>query len=481
MKLLTLLHGLEAEEHREFEKFLQSPFFRKSPTHLAFFKYLCKHHPAFVMERADWETAYKRCFGKQSFSDQKLYNLLSALSHSVEDFMTVKMALTENGSHDSHHRRELLVKALGMRNMGEHFRSEIRHLMDETAARPVKEAKDYLSLQQLHEQFFFHADTPKYTPDAPDLRSAMDNLDHYYWLQKLRYLAEVKTRERIFGSTGDFPPAAEALEKTADPALQESHPLIAIYHRLVRLYCEGVNETGFRALKALFLEKFELLPPGEQRTLLQHLINCGIYLSGQDFPVEAESLELYKKAIEAGMLLTDGRLTDTAFTNVVATAAICGEYQWARTFIGEFSPYLEDDIQPFAISLTASCLHYYQGELDKAQTFLTAGLFSTPTYGIRARGLLLKIAFDRFVMKGKDYDFLVSHLKAFEKYVKNRQWSEAKKLAWSNYIGFVRKMAALKFARVNVSQQEKQALHSKLERLQSMDSRRWIVEKINSL
>ena len=66
MKLSSLLQALHPDEYKDFEKFLQSPFFKASEQYLKYFKCLCKYYPGFELEKADLQAAYKRCFGPDS-------------------------------------------------------------------------------------------------------------------------------------------------------------------------------------------------------------------------------------------------------------------------------------------------------------------------------------------------------------------------------------------------------------------------------
>ncbi len=481
MKLPTLLKALQKEEHKEFVKFLQSPFFKASEQYLKFFRHLCKHHPRFEVERTDLEAAYRQCFGQQSLTESKLYNLLSGLGRQVEQYLAVKMMLNPNGKDESQLQRELLVRSLGQRNMGAYFRAEAKRLIDELSALPAKALEDYLTLEQLHHLVYFNPDTPKYKEHPPSLPLAMEQLDLYYCIAKLRYAAEMMARERLFQVRYELPLLEAVLEKTAAPKLLETHPLAALYNRLVHLYLQGVGEQDFRALRLLFIEKFPFLPKADQREMLHHLINSGIALIAKDCELHNEILSLYKMAIEADMLLDGNRITNPTFANIVMFAALCKEFDWAKAFMHRFSPYLEAGKRQPVIALSESSLYYHQGMLDKAQSSLIAETFMLPAFDIVARGMLLKILFDRYVREGKDYELLNAHLNAFEKFVNIKQLTEEKKNAQLNCIKFVRKMTAIKFEMVDVPEVKKKSLRAKLKQLKPIVSKKWLEESIESI
>ncbi len=481
MKLLTLLKALKSEELKEFERFLQFRSYKRGERYLKLCKLLHKEHPALDASKAEMEAIYKRCFGKADYTDSKFYNLLSGMSRQVEDFMVMKMALGQVGASDGRLRRELLVKTLGNRNMGAYFREEATRLAEEVGSNPAKEVADYLMLEQLYQQIYFHADTPKLTANSPDLDAAVLHLDLYYWSSKLRYATEMKARELLFNVRYSIISLEEVLEKTSNPILQEHHRSIAIYHQLIWLYNSGTDEAGFRKLTDMFLTGFYDLSPADQRFLLQHLINFGASLRRQNFQIQPEMLSIYKKAIDAGILLINNRLTDGAFTNIVLLALACREYDWAKGFMIEFSPFLEESLRHPVLAVSESNLYYHLEKLDEAQNVLTPDIFSIPNYDIQARNMLLRIAFDRFVMEGKDYDFLMAHIKAYEKYIKAKNLSSERELSLLNFIRYTKKLATVKFAKVDPSEEQKQMLRQKLKSLRPLVYEKWLAERTEML
>ncbi|MCC6725847.1 MAG: hypothetical protein IT258_15160 [Saprospiraceae bacterium] len=478
MKLPTLLKSLHEGEHKEFEKFLQSPFFKASGQYLAYFKYLCKHHKGFELGKAELEAAYRRCFGKEALTEAKLYSLMSGLARQVEQYLAVSTMMESEGGHLQ---QLLLVRALGQRNMGAYFRAEAQRLVVAVEAQPVKDKDGHLLLEQLHHEVYFNPDTPKYNTNSPALPLAMGQLDLYYCIAKLRYAAEMKARERLLQVKYEIPMLDAVLDMTAAPELVEVQPLAAIYHQLVQIYLGGVGEQEFKALRLLFAEKFHLLRKEDQHSLLLHLINCGSSLMAQDCELHEEILSLYKMAIDADMLLDGKRVTHGSFTNIVTFAALCKEYEWAEGFMKQFSPFLDDTLLPPTLSLSKSIIYHAKGLLDKAQSCLEQEVFMITAFDMVARGLLMKILFERYVKEENDYEFLVGHLKSYEKYVGIKSLTNEKKTAYLNTIRFVKRMTTIKSNKKNVPEHDKEILRRKLCQLSPTMSKKWLREVIESL
>ncbi|MDO8365501.1 MAG: hypothetical protein Q7T20_01805 [Saprospiraceae bacterium] len=481
MKLPILLKSLQPEEYKDFEKFLQSPFFKASEQYLKYFRHLCKQFPSLDLGKAELQSAYKQCFGQQSLTDSKLYNLLSGLSRQIELYLVVRQVMTPEGDNGGYIYHQLLVESLGKRNLGAYFRSEAQALMEEIEDLQVKGSEDYYALNKLNHAIYYNPDTPKYAEHPPYLQLALEHLDLYYFVSKLRYAAEMKARERILNVQYEIPLLEALLAHTAAPVLQEAHPLLAVYHRLVRLYLEGVDEPGFRDLMQVYTDKRQFLPKTDHTLLMRHLINCGIALNTRNVAIEAELLSLYKLAIETDTLLDGKRLTDSSFINIVYLAGFCREFDWAKAFIIQFSPYLEDSKRQPSMDLVKAILYYNEGRLDEAQESLSSAIFQIPNYEILGRTLLIKIIFDRYINFGEDYEFLSAQIKAFERYVQIKQFTADKKESYLNWIKFLRKMQVVKFEMVNVPASKKEALRKKLEQLQPIVSKKWLEEKIEAL
>lgn len=426
------------------------------------------------------QAAYRRCFGPDSLTDSKLYNLLSGMSKQVEKFLVASMVFHSDNQGPSMY-DQLLVKSLGMRNMGAYFRAESQHLMEETVDCPVKEIEHYHALYQLHEQVYYNPDTPKFSEHPPHLQLAADLLDLYYCITKLRLSTEMKARERILQVRYEMPMLDAILSRTAVPELLDAHPLLAVYHPLAMLYLNGVEEQGFRDLMQIFNSRILYLPKTDRTFLLRHLINCGISLNARDVAVEAELLSLYKLAIDSDILLEGNRITDSSFINIVNLAGNCKEFDWAQAFIVQFSPCLEESKRQPSIDLAMAGLHYKAGKLDDAQQCLGSAIFQIPSFELLARALLLKIVFDRYLNFGKDYEFLIAQLKAFERYIQVKQFTTEKRDAYLNWTRFLRKLALVKFEMVVVPMLQKELLHKRLQQTQPIVSKKWLEDKIDML
>ncbi len=480
MKLPILLQALLPEEHKEFEKFLQSPYFKASPQYLKFFRFLRKNHPSFKLDKAELQAAYRSCFGKQSLTESKFYNLLSGLGKQLEQFLVVHTFLEDPEDSDLRFDAHL-IRVLGKRNMGAYFRAEAQDFMDRVKRLSVHKSDHFLFLYQLNKLVYFNPDTPKLSEQTPYLHTAAEQLDLYYCICKLRLVAETMARERILKTRQEIPLLAETMAFASNPELLAAHPLLAAYHALVNLFMQADSVAHFRDTVRLFVESAHLIPRMDQLILSRHLINYGIYLNTR-IELEHELFALYKFVIGQEILLDGSRLTDSSFINIVNLAVSFSEFDWVKAFIEKYAPYLDENKRQAAISLAQANLSYRQGQLDEAQNLLnTAAISPTPSYDTLIRMQLLKIAFDRYVVHHQDYDFLISYMRSLERLLQAKPWAAEKLTAHLNCIRFVRKLTSVKFEAVKVSEAQKSILLQNLKDLHPVVIRKWLEERIELL
>lgn len=481
MKLLALLGSLRSSEHKEFEKFLLSPYLKASDQYHRFFKYLRKQGPDFVLDKAGVKTAFINCFGAAYFTETKFYNVVSGLSKQLERFLTIELVLRNSDRLQGGLFDFLLVRALHERNAGRHFRTEANQLIEYLQTLEVQETDDLWMLYQLHHLVYFNPDTPKFGPYVAHLSSASQILDIYFCTSKLRLAAEVKAREQILQGGFAVSWLDAVLQHVDQLAPVDNLPSLGIYRQILNLYFNHLDYQGYQELVENFQQQVSCFPKQEQQTMLRHLINGGIKLLNREPAVQTELFSLYKLAIEQNALLDRNRITPQSFVNIVNLAALNQAFQWAANFIQQNAGYLDSEVRQPTVDLARAGLFYNQKMLDEAQLYLTPEVFTVPPFDLLGRNLLLKIAFDRFLLFADGYEFLSSHMRAYERYVRSKPFTADKKIAEQNWIKFVRKLTQTKMEYPKVPANKKVALLKILQKSQPIVSKQWLAQKIEAL
>lgn len=481
MKLLLLLRSLQSAEYRDFEKFLQSPYFKESPQYLRFFQYLLKRHPDFDLDAGGMRTACSHCFKLSALTDPQWHNLTSGMSRQIELFLVMQQA-TGSAADETDWFHYLLVRSLKMRNTGDYFFKQSLQLIQNCSKDSILKTEDYLLTHQLHNLIYYNADTPKTEEYVEHLHQSVHQLDQYFCINVLRDAAEMRARARILDTPHQQPALLNAvLDYCRANVASPENTLLLVYYLVVELYQSELEESGFRRMMQVFDAHFHSLPATDRILLLRHLINIGIALISRGYSVEPELLSLYQRAIDAGMLMENNRITANTFINIANLASLCKAFDWAFQFIETYAVFLEPSQKNPTVQLAKAGVYYNQGKLNMAQDCLIQELFTMPFFDMLSRGLLLKIIFDRYLLDGTDYEFLRNQLNTFQKYIPGRTITNEKKQAQLNWIKMVRTLSKAKFQLVTLTSEKKELFRKQLHAHKFMVYQKWVEDKIDAL
>src|ERR1700679_2451451 len=87
-KVIQLLRSFDKDEAKQFESFLESPFFNTSKKLLVFYKILIQYHPEFESPKLSKEKIYQKMHGNQPYSDPTMRELISNLFKLAKEFIS---------------------------------------------------------------------------------------------------------------------------------------------------------------------------------------------------------------------------------------------------------------------------------------------------------------------------------------------------------------------------------------------------------
>ncbi|HLP95748.1 MAG TPA: hypothetical protein VK168_17010, partial [Saprospiraceae bacterium] len=341
MKLLHLLRLLDAEDQKSWERFLESPYFKAPDRFLIFYRQLKKKYPAFDPEKPALKAIYESCFGKNSFSDAKLYNLMSDMARQLERFLAIEVALGPVNLPPTSTEEYLLISALGQRNAGAYFREEAEAFTNKLKKQQMKSPEDWYFLFKTFERVYFNPDTPKSATDEPYLEHATENMLHHALSNYLRYAAEWMNRVNMIGQK-KMPYLNSILKVPGLKMHIDQSPMSKLYLEIVLAKKSDYQTATFERLVSLFHENLHAIPLEDKKTMLRQIINYGIRTQTDDPSVGPSLLAVYKNADEFNILLDNGRMPQVTFLNIIILCTGLGEFDYAKAFITRFSPFLDE-------------------------------------------------------------------------------------------------------------------------------------------
>lgn len=260
-----------------------------------------------------------------------------------------------------------LVEGLAAGNHYDFFVQENEQLLQSLEAHRPRRIEDYNTLQQLYHLQAYHADTNKQKSDVPFIKKALERLDYFFVLTKLKYICELANRQRMY-QTPSFPifNKKEVLQFARQPQLKTQEPLFFIYAQSYDLLTQQ-DMDSYTALKDFFAPRSKEIAVLEQRFVFQHLINfCVSQLRNNMLYFRKEMLELYLLEEQNDVLLYQNRITSTAYMNMIISATLLKENDLAHRLKKQYAPHLNPNQKPNIVHLVEAYCCFHQKDFEQA-------------------------------------------------------------------------------------------------------------------
>ncbi len=337
-KLIFFLEGLQKNDKilRACTKHLKYSIGYSDPNLFALFDYLRKHPNLAEAKNFDEEKIFQKVMPKGAkFNGQLMRLMTTNLSQHIEQFI-VQGELEKS----PYLKNKLLAEGMNTLKMDEQYFRLTFGNIEKTL--PKDEADKHLAKAQLYNDLYFHPKAPLHNAKVyrDHLDAAMDNLDIYYAIKRLKYACEVLSREVIYG---------EELEEAFFKELRDflaflpetENLLVKVLSSATRFFFSPSVEK-YEQVKAMFIEYLDEIH-SEKLVVLQFLFNALFVL---DYPGGRipEYFKLSKLGIDKGIFIKNGYISSDNFNNIVHISCHSKEFEWAKVFIDKYVGYLDDTI-----------------------------------------------------------------------------------------------------------------------------------------
>ncbi len=305
-QLLQLLKILNKQELRKFRSYLQSNYHNEHHEVFQLFLVLRKYAPRYQSVRLKRASVYQQLYGSQEYNNKKLNKLAHQLKKCLQRFL-VSYDIDQN----SDLQNRLLLQALARRHhptYAKQSKKAIASIMQK--ATHEKDIFDYLYGFQLSYNLWSNINTQKIGKHSLLLKSANENLDKFYWLNKLKIILEHKISSNIIRNRFVIPQVDESLQLVITFPHLKREVLVDLLLQAIKMTVSN-KVSDFFSLKAAFFGSFDQLSKKEARDILLVLTNFYISRLGKEDTFFAkEGFELSKFADEQGLLLENNRIRD---------------------------------------------------------------------------------------------------------------------------------------------------------------------------
>ncbi len=436
-KIIDILSLFSAKERSNFRDFVYSPFFNKNQKIRQLCDIILKYAPEFQHQALQKRNAFAQIFGKKAYNELQINNIISDLLQSAYRFLAQK-AMADHPQFE----KNFLLDELLNRDANNHI---------ERSARRYKQLQQQSNFQN-HQYFYdeyalyekldrnFLVQTKRRFDENLQLEN--DNLDIYYFSNKLRIACDMASRNIVIKAGYVCHFIDELLDYyEKDYQNYQSIPALYIYYNVLQMLQEEDNENHYQRLKKALNDHAELFPKPELRTLYQYASNyCIKKINSGKSQYYQEVLDLYKVLLEQKIIFQNGFITQWTFKNIITVGIRMEEFEWTENFIREFENHLLPEEKFNAVTYNRAALYSARKEYQKTLQELHNVEFTDSSYHLGAKIIQIKSYFEL-----EETEALFALIETFRKYLlRNRDLADYKKKANSNMLKLTKSIYQLK-------------------------------------
>lgn len=472
-KLIDLLKTLNKKEISKFREFIYSPFFNKNKKVRILGEYVLDHAPNFEAKKLEKQVVFPNLFGDAPYNELQINNIISDLLQLLYNFMA-QVQLQQQPQFQKH----LLLKELLHRDTPIHISRNAKRLKNIQAKSKIRNYEyfhhEYLLYEKLDQSVVSHA---KRSFDQ-NLQLQSDNLDLYYFSNKLRMACDMTSRNIVIqaGYQCDFLTDIIKYYKENHRNFQ-SYPAISIYYAVLNIIQNSEDESSYLNLKKDLLQHQNLFPKLELWTLYKYAINfCIKKINSGKSNYYKELLDLYKILLENKIIFPNGYLSQWTFKNIITISAHLEDFEWTEKFIEQYEHYIIPEERFNAITYNRATLYNAQKNYSAALQTLHNVEFTDSSYHLGAKIIQLKCFY-----KLNESEALFALIEAFRKYIlRNKDISDYRKKANNNLLKIVKGIYQLKINRNTMTtsayNQKHRTIQKKLNTLSPISNKDWLLE-----
>lgn len=460
-KLIFLLKTFKKSEWRRFREFLASPYFNKRTDLIAFFNYIASLYPNLSGKKLEKVIIFKKLYPNQPYDDKQMRYLMNYTLKAAEQFLG-QQKLESLSLKDNY-----ILEELVDRKLEKHSKKYFDKIAENQESTLEKSAAYYYSKYKLADtanRHFFNQDVRKYDDN---LKFAVENLDLFYFYNKLKYSCEMSNRQKVFSTKYDLE-FTNLLHQYLEKKDIQEEPLIAIYAQIFVLLTKEDAAENFENLKALIQKYNHIIPIIEKQHIYSYAINyCGrqIKFNNRINYYANQCLDLYLEGIQQEFLFINGYLSPWNFKNVVKLAVNLKKYDWTEKFIQEYYKKLAPEFQEDALHYNLADLAYRRQNYKDAQYHLLLVEDSDVFYTLGAKTMLLKIYYEN-----DEQEALFSLIASFSIYLRRKK--EISDLFRKTYLNFTTLLHQI----IRATKDKIPSLVEKIKQMESLTSRNWLLQ-----
>lgn len=328
-------------------------------------------------------------------------------------------------------------------------------------------------------------------PGDRELGRLHDELDAYYYIQKLRFLCASINEKQVFYTTWSQEGEEELMTWLA--LVYPTMPILAqTYYHAFRILSGKGEEQDFSSFRERLGDWEEAYGQDQEITdLYGYLLNYySIRYNRGDLAVLIRIDELLGDLLVRGTLLEGGKLSPEYLKNMVNVKCRLGQIAQARHLFTSYITQLTDDQDGAALQYNTISLAFYEGKLEAVQKGIEPLLESPEAtkvdvyYGLDLRCLLLKTY---FLLLGEldigAWDVVDERLRgllrSFKAYIERKQIPPLAKIPHENFRKGIQRLLAFHYPQSLAPQEEREELLLDFSSSSNLLDKGWFIKQVS--
>ncbi|MCB9080269.1 MAG: hypothetical protein H6555_00990 [Lewinellaceae bacterium] len=390
-KLIQLLAAFSETEMARFWDFVRSPYFNQQEILIRLTEFLRNSYPDFPAGDLDRKVLFAFLFPGEAYSYARLSQVQHQLLSLAEQFLAQQYLENEPGG--------LGVFTLweyAKRRLEKHYSFLYNKIIGQWKKQDQHPSIYHKRILLNETGNYFYALRGVHRYDV-HLQLVAEALDDYYFLQRLRFSAEMANRQRI--SQGVY---IDLLPKLLPGLIErpKNPPLVELFLAIYLLFTSEQEEQ-----EAQFNKVLELLRAhsgGMDKELMRDIYSATINYCARKiragnnhYHYSGIALELYIQGLDMGVYFNNrGFLAHQTFSNIFRLGIILYRYDWCQQFIANYGERITPENRSDTLNYNLALLHFQLANYDKVLVYLRDLQYFDLAYQLGARSILLKTYFE---------------------------------------------------------------------------------------
>lgn len=459
----SLFTRLNSKEIARFGKFLRAPYFnrRSDVLHLyVIFVKQSKNEPVDFLPAEVWATL----FPGQPFDRKQFNYTLNFFTARLEQFLSCEELLN-----DPFQNRLLQCRAFRKRGLLAHFDINARQLAQDHAAAAHRNADWWLFEYQMQQEIFSRQAMHR-RGGGGNLSETTSALANFFLLENLRWTATARAQASL-SRAAPLPVlmSDEALRIAAETG-EADNAALALLYAGVQALSHPEEEAHFERLKTLLQRHVDRFPPAEARDLYMTAINFAIRRHNRgERAYTREAFDLYREALDKGVLLENGQLPKYTFINILNLGQLLGEHAWSRSFLEQGRNLLPPEERDNTCRYALAGFHFRRSEYEPVLSLLREVEFSDVFIQLDARKMLLRSYYEL-----GEWPALASLLDSFKAFLHRQKALGYHRDSYLNLLRFTQKLMHAAGKRPAA----RKRLAARIAAAEAVAEREWLLEKV---